>query len=254
MRSKGMSYLLLSVVLAIVPLACGNGLDITPGEYELAVINGPWFLDASALTGPEGYFVADGLGNIVDHSFFASVPSGSYTMTNGGSFTVGLNGAVGGVTALEGRMRSSTEGRVDKLNSLTVTGTDILKVPDVSVLSGTISGTLTQTCNQIDTSDKNICDTASYILNGLSVDAYGVANSGTITNTTDTFTINEAGAYAIGTSVIIFLHTSGSDTSHRPYDFIKITGTLSGGNAISGKYWLYSDLPGHVGDVTLSIL
>jgi len=255
MRSKYILYLLLPVALAILPLACGNGLDITPGEYDLAVLNGPWFLDKSAGGAADGYFVADGLGNIVDHSFFDSAPAGSYTMTNGGTFTVDLKDGTVSQTTFEGRMRDYAEGRVDKLDGSPVTGAEILKVTDVSTLSGTFSGSLTQTCLQSGTTDKNICDDATYIVNGLSVDSTGAVTGGSISNTTDTFTVSssaDSGAYAVGSSVIIYFHTSGSDTEHRPYDIIKITGTLSG-STISGTYELYSSLLGHVGNVSLNI-
>lgn len=251
MGIKSILFILLSIAIAIVPLACGNGLEIIPGPYSEAILNGVWFV------GSADYFVTDGLGNIVDHSFFANLPSGSYSVTNAGSFTMDIDDDASTHMTFEGRLVSNTSGKVTFINGTRLTSSiAINNVPDVSALGGTLSGTLEQTCDPAGTVlYKNICDTAIYNVIGLSVDADGAVTGGEITNTpgADHFSVqNTGGAYAIGNSVVIFLHTDAVFTSlHKPYGLIKINGTLSGG-VINGTYELASDFIGQVGVANLT--
>lgn len=253
MGSRGILYILLSIAIAIVPIACGNGLDIIPGPYSDAFLNGVWFVEDSP-DDTMGYFVADGLGNIVDHSyFFSNSPSGTYSVTNAGSFAIDIDNAALNLLTLEGKLISNIAGRVTSIDGSTISSIGIDNVPDTSTLSGTISGTLEQNCNPADTTlYKNICDAATYNVTGMSVDSSGAVTSGTITNTTDDFSVFDAGAYSIGSDVVIFLHTSEFAGPHAPYRLIKIIGTISG-SVISGTYELADDLDGPVGIANLTL-
>lgn len=216
-------------VFTFLSFACGGG----GGDgivYDDSSLDGVWLAIFSGSDEVDVFFETDGNGNVVDYSFFDLPPQGIYSVSSDGSFTLTLLNGLPGEYSIDGQLTSNTTG-----NFVGVGGTaPIKKVTDISAMEGTLSGTITETCTDNITYPL-LCDGTVYNVD-FTVDASGDV-TGSITDGTDTFTVQTGKAYIEGSNVVMLLTNTTSILFGEllSYDLMKLEGTLSG-NSIAGIF------------------
>lgn len=128
---KHLNAILLILLLAFVPVACGDDDEDEETAFTTSSLNGAWTVKKDSFT--DTYFIFNGLGGITD--------AGRFGFTNG-TYAVAADGTIAlntGSQIMTGKLSSSSSGTltIDSMQSI------ISKLTDTSACEGAWTGSLT---------------------------------------------------------------------------------------------------------------
>jgi len=187
--------------LMLALAACGVSDDsVIVGENNGA-ITGAWvIIPDSIATDPPIYFISDGFGNITEHGLFDQATlAGTYAVMNSGSVSIILD-TTGGAFTIPGYMITNDIASFSYSSGGPSISGYIRRVTNLAGLSGSISGSLTETSFPYDSyavsltvsTSGNVTGTAVGSANVLSGKAYQVSGENLIFLRTDWLGLSSA--------------------------------------------------------------
>jgi hypothetical protein len=206
MRMKLIAHWSLLAVFSLLA-ACGAPEDPVIVGDNNGAITGIWAIVPDDASQEAIYFESDGMGNITAHGYFdQATPAGTYAVMKTGEVHVTLS-TTSAEFKISGAMESSTTASFSHNDGAT-TGS-MVKVTDLSLLQGNITGTLTETSG------------GSAVYNAdLTVSSDGSVSPGTVGSAA----VISGKAYDASGTFVIFLVTDGASLP-LGYDQILIWGS-----------------------------